>query len=531
MIAFINPIEILDLSHLQFASIDDNVIKKAKKKLLAEIELSDDRHFNYKGLKITKSDCEKAIDELTSNDKKDYYYQLATTNQSLNNYLAIGDESFFDSIKQESIYQLTDFIDFINPIFANNFDRSLIKAFRNNNKSSLTSILRAKHLINQASINIAFKSVSNELKSRIDEIEILTNKVETKEIICSENTVKELLTGAKNKFNHEIINILPNYFQSQINKAADALNQLDVAIHKKYGITIYSMDLMTELMLLNIESVGKEQFKKNFEFTKQSYLEKIELEKNAPILKHWAKILSEIRELVDSVEEKTLTAQEAFEHTKTLFVLSELNNLPPFANEIRNQIGFAIRSLSISAWNKQDDIKTSITLIRYALQINVDAETNVKFKKDEKELKVLDEKLTCFFCDKNSVNDESKLMQKIYKVNSRGFRSVNYSYLDVEIPRCVECAAIHSKGKEASQTAAIIGGLIGAALGLFTGNGGGIFMFGLLGVLVGAGVGNLLKSSTIKKDGIKDLSDSSIRNHPLIQQKIKEGWTTYKPSA
>ena len=76
----------MDLQYLETTSIDNSVIKKAKARLYAEIELSDEGAVDYKGILITKEDCEKAIDQLEDRLFLEYYYHLAS-NQLLNNFL------------------------------------------------------------------------------------------------------------------------------------------------------------------------------------------------------------------------------------------------------------------------------------------------------------------------------------------------------------------------------------------------------------------------------------------------------------
>ena len=62
---YINPIDILELSNVAEASnIDNEVIKKAKRKLFADIDLSDNGVYEYYGLQLTKGDCERAIELL-----------------------------------------------------------------------------------------------------------------------------------------------------------------------------------------------------------------------------------------------------------------------------------------------------------------------------------------------------------------------------------------------------------------------------------------------------------------------------------
>ena len=138
---------------------------------------------------------------------------------------------------------------------------------------------------------------------------------------------------------------------------------------------------MTEYLLtLNIGGLDRPTFENNFKIINRKNNERIEQAKNAPLLKKWATVLLKVRDAIKKVENKTATSNEAYQNIKDLFDLSELNSLPPFADEIRTQIGYSIRSLSISIWNKQSDIKSALRTINLALQINVDKEAKEKFK-------------------------------------------------------------------------------------------------------------------------------------------------------
>ena len=79
---YINPIEILELNGRDAISIDNSEIKKAKKRLIADIELSEDGHFNYKGQSITKSDCERAILDLENDEKKEFKLKICKMSYS-----------------------------------------------------------------------------------------------------------------------------------------------------------------------------------------------------------------------------------------------------------------------------------------------------------------------------------------------------------------------------------------------------------------------------------------------------------------
>ena len=239
----------------------------------------------------------------------------------------------------------------------------------------------------------------------------------------TDDNIDDVIKVIKNKFPSEFLNKLPVYFQSQINKIAASINFLQLNIWNEFNTTSVPLSLLEYLLKLNIESVSKPTFEKNYNIVKKKHEERIEQKKNAPLIKEWAKILISIQSKIDDVENKTLKANDALSFVKSSFDLEELNALPSFANEIRTQIGYSIRSISIASWNKQSDIKNALALINYSLRINVNESTKSKFQQDKNELKKLEKKykgvLVCHFCETNAPDNGCEINTTIYKETSR----------------------------------------------------------------------------------------------------------------
>jgi hypothetical protein len=532
---YVNPLEILGLSNATDAtSIDNEIIKKAKRKLFADIDLSDNGVFEYYGVELTKGNCEKAIDDLTNNDFKEYYLFL-THNKQLNEFLASGNEAIFKNFKQESIFKLPEFVKFISPYFAPKFDKALLTAFENDNAELTKAILNTSSLITQADLNSAFKSVSNNIQNKIAEIDQITKDIKNEESVYDEDDIEELVELVKEHFPTNTLNCLPQYFQSQILKIATSINRLSNSILDAFDSTQVSYDLMEHLLNINIGGLDRPTFENNLKIIKKRNDEKIEQTKNAPLLKKWATVLLTIRDAIKKVEDKTTNSNEAYQNIKDLFVLSELNSLPSFADEIRTQIGYSIRSLSIAIWNKQNDIKSALATINLAIQINVNKDAKEKFKQDQTELSELEKKyrgvLVCHFCDKNTPDENSKISKTIYKETYRSNfpRRVKFSYVEVEIPRCKNCQAVHSKGSEKYWIFLIGGIVLGALIGAMIDEH--FIIGGLIGGAIGWFVGNSKESGISSKEGIKDASESTLYGHPILYQRMKEGWTFSKPNA
>jgi len=382
---YINPIEILELKDKEVNEIDSSIIKKSKRRLFADIDLSDSGFYEYNGQKLTKSDCERAIEELEDKNKLEFYSHLST-NLELNKFLANGSNELLNNLKQESIYKLPEFVDFISPFFSSKIDQILLKSFQNKDLELFSSALRAEYLISKNDLNKAYKSLGNEIQQRIAETDKLTKEIKEEESDYTDDDIDTVIKVIKKRFPSEFLNKLPLYFQSQINKIAASINFLQLNIWNEFNTTSVPLSLLEYLLELNIESVSKPTFEKNYNIVKKKHEERIEQEKNAPLIKEWAKFLIAIQSKVDDLENETLKANDALSFVKSSFDLNELNNLPSFANEIRTQIGYSIRSMSIASWNKQEDIKSSIDLIKLALEINLNANDKQKINKDYQDL-------------------------------------------------------------------------------------------------------------------------------------------------
>jgi hypothetical protein len=533
---YINPIELLGLSNVDSPSnIDTETLKKEKRKLFAEIDLSDDGFLDYHGLKLTKGNCEKAIDELNTPDNRDFFYYLAN-NLPLNEFLVNGNAQLFTNFKQDSIFKLQDFITFISPYYSIQYDKILITAFEKKNLSLFTSILKAPQLFVQSDVNNAYKSLTNYLNSKIAEIDKLKQDIENEESDYDEYNIIDVVDLIKQTFPSASLNQLPSYFQSQILKIAKTINYLSNSILLIGDeTTSVSYELTGYLMTLNIDGLDRPTFEDNYKKIKKWHEEKIEQKKNAPLLKKWAAILLQIRELINNTDEKKTDSAFGFNSINSLFDVDELNSLPSFADDIRNQIAFSIRSLSISMWNKQNDIMNSISTIKVAMKINVSNENSLKFKQDFEELSELEKKfrgvLVCHFCEKNRPSDGAKISKTIYKETYRSSfpRTVKFSYVDVEIPRCSSCKEIHSQGNNQKILFTVVGAVIGVIIGAMVDEH--FIIGGLLGLVAGWLFGAGKATGVYSSNNIKDDSNSTLSKHPILWSRFIEGWSFSKPSA
>ena len=359
---YINPIEILGLSGLtDTTSIDNEIVRKAKRKLFADIDLSDNGLFQYYGLQLTKGDCEKAIDELTNNDLKEFYLYLAS-NKKLNTFLVNGDDEVFNNFKLDSIFKLPEFVKFISPYFAPKFDKTLLIAFENENIDLTKAVLNTSFLIAQSDVNTAFKSVSNSIQNKISEINEITKGIKNEESNYDEDDIEEVVLLVKEYFPTNTLNCLPQYFQSQILKIANTINFLQLSIWDAFDNTQVPNDLLEYILTLNIGGLDKPTFEKNYEIVRKKNHERIEQGTNAPILKKYAGYLIQTKT-------KTTTPNSLLFWIDNTISISDINNLAKVFDEIKNQVALSLRAMSVEVWNSFSNIEISIDLINKANSI------------------------------------------------------------------------------------------------------------------------------------------------------------------
>ena len=391
---YINPIEILGLSSVaDTASIDNEIVRKAKRKLFADIDLSDDGLFEYYGLQLTKGDCEKVIDDLANNDLKEFYLYLAS-NKKLNNFLVNGNDAVFINFKQDSIFKLPEFVKFISPYFAPKFDKALLNAFENEDVEQTKSILKTSFLISQNDINLAYKSISNNIQNRIDDIAEIKRDIKNEESVYDEDDIDEVVDLVVENFPSDILNCLPNYFQSQILKIANEINYLNVVIWDNFDNTQVCNDLLEHVLTLNIGGLDKPTFQKNYEIVRKKNQERVEQEKNAPILRKYAGYLIQTKTKLKEIEDKTTTPTSLLSWVNSSISISDVNNLPSVFDEIKNQVALSLRAMSVEIWNSFSNIDVSIDLINKANNITgLKSETRDNLQDAKKQLTELKTKI------------------------------------------------------------------------------------------------------------------------------------------
>lgn len=407
---YINPFELLNLTADNLATVDSVAVSKAKRKLLAEIELSDNNSIRHNGYELTKADCLRAIDDLDNRDKKEFHYFIYQ-DKHFNKFLSSGTLSFFDNYKAESIYKLPEFLDFISPFFCEQYDKILSEYYKKGNAEAVSKILSVKPITNEAYQEKCYKRTYAFLRTINGNIEKIKKDIESYE----KNGYSNFAIGQKfnglvqeisGEVNVQLLNILPSYFQQIRNQLAQTIRNLARDINNEpYFLYEPAFKIIEIANSISTDGLVKQTITKGYYTIKQNYdddLKKAEEEKQAQQYSdeftHYRNFTNQLDKISEDIDNKSSAYIQKnfsglYEWITVSIDISDLNALPELFNTVRRRIAIQLKHLSVSIWNDHEKIEPAFKLIQLATEIKIsDEETKERISKDYETLKAIDER-------------------------------------------------------------------------------------------------------------------------------------------
>ena len=273
---YVNPYELLGLTGDNLSLVDSITISKAKRKLLAEIELSENNSIKFNGSELTKSDCLRAIDDIDNQDKKEFHYFIFQ-NGYLNKFLTSGGLSFFEKYQVESIYKLPEFLDFISPFFCEQYDKVLLENYKKGNIEAVKKILSVKPITNETNFERSYKSTYAFIRSIDNNINKIIKEIENDQNSFIEKEFRGLANIIAEKVNVPLLNLLPSsYFQSLRNQVAQNIRNLARDMnndpYNKYKPAFEIIEIANSIL---IDGLVKQTITKGYYTIKKNYEDSI----------------------------------------------------------------------------------------------------------------------------------------------------------------------------------------------------------------------------------------------------------------
>ncbi|QEM03147.1 hypothetical protein DIU31_006275 [Mucilaginibacter rubeus] len=380
---FINPIDILQLGQDEASDITPTLIKRAKKRIYADIELSDDGVYHYKGKSFSKSDIDHAINQLDDHDKLEYYLFI-NKYQDLQNFLYSQDDRLINNFRNEAIFLHPGFIEFISPYFAASFNILIYKTYLSGELVFFKKATSVKLLTVPRDITKAYQNLTQYLTETKKDLDKVVADLRNKTSIHTVDTIKNVYSQYKFKLSSPKLNCLPILFQDQRNAIANSFRNFSVNIYNFFDDAQLSMDVIKYALTFEVNGLDKQELEKDLIEITKLFNEREESIIFEEIIKKYADLLKEGDALNQRINNKTANGTTAVSWVNANIPFSELNSLPDSLTEINSQLALLIRSLSVSVWNKWEDIDNAIRLIDKSLVIKT---TDLKVKQNLNEAK------------------------------------------------------------------------------------------------------------------------------------------------
>ena len=261
---YINPFELLNILSNNLIEVSNIDINKAKRKLIAEIELSDSNTYSYSGIELNKGDCLKAIDDLDNLSKKEFHFFIFQ-HKFLNQFLTIGKPGFFYNYLAESIYKDPKFIDFISVYFSDQYNKVLSENFKKSNFASVSKILNIPPLTNVVDFENCYHLTYTYVREIDQEINEIINAIKADKSLLVENGFNDLEVLLSGKINTQLLNLLPSYFQILRNQLAFSIRNLAVLINNDpYELFDPAFKVITIANNLSTDALTKKKNNKRF---------------------------------------------------------------------------------------------------------------------------------------------------------------------------------------------------------------------------------------------------------------------------
>jgi len=544
---FINPIEVLSLDTSSEVSADIVLLKKAKRKIQAEIDLSENGYLTYHGRKLTLTDCEPFFNEVENSESYLFYKQLLD-NPKLNSFLAAGGTSIFSELKRGSIYTDSSFINFISPYFSERYNQALLRAFEGNEIDQLSKIIRFKPLVSANYLDSCFKGVYLLIQSHTREVGEAAAKIKAGDYATDSSQVVALAKNTIGQFPASLLNQLPEYFQNTLNNHAQALRNLGVQHYNKSDETSTAIQLLELATSIRAEPLVLDDIKKAFKQISDIRDSRLARAKFKPVVERFDALRKSLNDINTKLKAKAGSSADLLAKLDSMYSIQEVNAIPDSLIDVRDLFALTLRNLSISAWNNDNDILWSSSLIERALSVNVSREIKDTLLKEKNEIAVLEAKyksvLACWFCETSMLDEKATYSRNVYKVTGRSYsgrtRRVSYSIKQLSFARCKQCKRTHLKGTVRYWLTFLGGGLLVFALGVALASAltssqadmdGGVWLVLAISLLAAHFIGRHMEGRLLASVGVRSKYTKSLSQHPMMDALRKDDWRWSKPAA
>jgi len=413
--SYLNPYDLAEIVGLQH--IDTDNLKQFKRKLLVEIELSDNE-INVKNNTYSKAECIEIFDDIeTYNRRLEHYYSIYQ-NEELNNLLyGVYDDNYLLRLKNDLMLEDRSLIKFISPVLTEHISKHYKHSFLHNRKK----IISLNFPLEEIYLEKIYAPVYKLIKEKSEEVIVLGQEDD-----LSIYKIKSLLQ------NIDAINALPEYFLKIRSSLALSVRQLSIdAWNDKQDIllaqklielaTQFRVDSKTETKILN-DMTDLKDVAENHKYDE---------------------LIDQLNAINDELGSKKVSAENTY--NKVLGILAQ--------TEKNDNVMYAVRALSLTSWNDRENMPIALKFNKLAMKFIKSSELKKILLEDSQVLTKLKKENSCHYCNDNIANIDDSVLVSMWKyetgiagriaMNIFG-GSIRYIKREVLVPRCEKCHKTHN---------------------------------------------------------------------------------------
>lgn len=383
---YVNPVELLGLTSTLVDSLDLNAIKKARRRLIADLDLGDGFTIHH-GQQLDHSACEQAFSELDDFNRLQAWHRLANL-PNLNQFLGSGDSSLLLSMTNlQAVKRDKDLLDLISSRYAEQYNKALVGAFEVDDYNKLEALNNLPDLFNHVDSRRAYASVSRVIREQIDEINKKAQNLDEYDDEDDANeALEEILTG---NFHSVNLGHLPeNQFSSLRSEFAMAVRNYAVKLFNTFDNTEMPLHLLESAVGYDVDEQTTDKLEEDLNQIREIVQrQEIQARQEAVILQ-FQEVLAPLMQYNQQVEQGTASNQQIrLWANKLAPSINTLNALTQEeAIEPRKMLALGLRNLSVSLWNESEDGTTALAVLNQAIKVSTDAHTAALSRKAKNDL-------------------------------------------------------------------------------------------------------------------------------------------------
>lgn len=243
---YLNPFEALQIESSQITdTFSTNVIQKAKKRLLQEIELNDERVSWLDNHRIDRSQA-VIIDDHLLDETKNKYHAAIFHNRRLLRFLTRGQidhflyvDNYFPKDTIELIEKEPEFLQFLSKPFAHQYNLVLARAIDKRLLPVLESLFDGRRYVLPEEDDICFEGASKRVSHLVELVKDISAEGEKRKLSISQ--LEDIL---HQHLIPDILNLLPTQFRAAQTEAVAHIRSLAITTFNKHGDSDLSRSIL-----------------------------------------------------------------------------------------------------------------------------------------------------------------------------------------------------------------------------------------------------------------------------------------------